>query len=99
MLSVLHSQYHACWCSGDFRSQRLNRRGIDPQSRNILSPASEDLISVCEKEKKKKKKMMVQNAIFINLTLLEYFVLLMLLFNQQFKENFKPAKIFCNESC
>ena len=21
ILSVLHSQYHACWCSGDFRIQ------------------------------------------------------------------------------
>ena len=44
MLSVLHSQYHACWCSGDFRSQGINRHGIDPQSRDIPSPASEELI-------------------------------------------------------
>ena len=39
MLSVLHSQYHACWCSGDFRIQDVNR----PLSRNIPSPASEEL--------------------------------------------------------
>ena len=44
MLSVLHSQYHACWCSGDFRNQSISTRGIDSQSRNIPSPASEELI-------------------------------------------------------
>ena len=42
MLSVLYSQYHACWCSGDFRSQGI-RHGMDPQSQNIPSPASEEL--------------------------------------------------------
>ena len=30
MLSVLHSQYYVCWCSGDFRSQGISRHGIDP---------------------------------------------------------------------
>ena len=30
MLSVLCSQYHACWCSGDFRSQGISRNGVDP---------------------------------------------------------------------
>ena len=44
MLSVLHSQYHACWCTGDFRSQCISRHGIDPQSENIPSPASEEFI-------------------------------------------------------
>ena len=39
MLSVLHTQYHVCWCSGDFRSQSISSHGIDPQSQNILSPA------------------------------------------------------------
>ena len=43
MPSVLHSQYHACWCSGDFRSQVICRHGIDCQSRNIPSPASKEL--------------------------------------------------------
>ena len=43
MLSVLHGQYHACWCSGDFRSQGINRHGIDPKSWNIPFAASEDL--------------------------------------------------------
>ena len=43
MLSVLHSQYHACWCTGDCRSQCINRHGIDHQSRIIPSPASEEL--------------------------------------------------------
>ena len=32
MVSALHSQNHACWCTGDFRSQGIiNRHGIDPQ--------------------------------------------------------------------
>ena len=43
-LSVQHSQYHACWCSGDFRSQGTNRHAIDLQSRNIPSPAWEKLM-------------------------------------------------------
>ena len=43
ILFVLHSQYHACWCSGDFVSQGISRYGIDPKSWIILSPASEDL--------------------------------------------------------
>ena len=43
ILYVLHSQYHACWCTGDFRSQCISRHDIDPQSRNIPSPASEEL--------------------------------------------------------
>ena len=41
MTSVLHSQYHVCLFTGDFRSQGINSHGINPQSRNILSPASE----------------------------------------------------------
>ena len=41
MLSVLHSQYHACRYSGDFSSQSINRHGIDPQSCIIPAPASE----------------------------------------------------------
>ena len=45
MLSVLNSEYHACWCTGDFRSQGIIRHGIDPQSRNIPSLESEELIS------------------------------------------------------
>ena len=32
MLSVLHSQYCACWCPGDFRSQDISRHGIVPQA-------------------------------------------------------------------
>ena len=44
MLSVLHSQYHACWCSGDFESQGISRRGIGQISRNIPSLASGELI-------------------------------------------------------
>ena len=46
MLSVIHSQNHACWCFGDFRSQGINRHGIDLQSRSILSAASEELIVI-----------------------------------------------------
>ena len=42
-MSVLHSQYHACWCSGNFRSQSISRHGIDTQSRNIPSSASKEL--------------------------------------------------------
>ena len=42
MLSILYWQYHACWCSGDFRSQGISGHGIDPQSQNSLSKASEE---------------------------------------------------------
>ena len=42
-MSALHSQYHACWCSGNFRNQGISSHGIVPQSRNILSSASEEL--------------------------------------------------------
>ena len=41
--SVLHSQCHACWCSGDLRSQGISKHGIDPQSGNIPFQASEEL--------------------------------------------------------
>ena len=40
MLSVLHSQHYACWCSNDFMSQCISLHSIDPQSRNIPSAAS-----------------------------------------------------------
>ena len=43
MLSVLHSQHHACRCPGNFRSQGIRGCGIDPQRLNIPSPASEEL--------------------------------------------------------
>ena len=42
LLSVAHSQYHACWCSGDFRS--MSKHGIDKHSWNIPFLASEELI-------------------------------------------------------
>ena len=42
-LSILYCQYYACWCPGNIRGQGISRRDIDPQSRNILFPASEDL--------------------------------------------------------
>ena len=32
LLSVLHSQYHACWCTGDFESQCISRHDIDLQN-------------------------------------------------------------------
>ena len=35
ILCVLHIQYHACWCSGDFRSQVISRHDTDPQGGNI----------------------------------------------------------------
>ena len=35
MLFVQQSQYYACWCAGDFRSQGIGRLGIEPQSRDI----------------------------------------------------------------
>ena len=43
MLSARHNQFHTCWCSGDFRSHGISRHGINPQSGNILSPASKEL--------------------------------------------------------
>ena len=42
MLSILHSQYYACWCPSDFRSQGINNHGTDPLSWNIPSPALEE---------------------------------------------------------
>ena len=45
MLSVLHGQYHACWCSGDLRSQCISKHGNDPQSWSSPSPTTEELIS------------------------------------------------------
>ena len=38
------SQYHACSCASDLRSQSISRHGIDPQSQNIWSAASEELV-------------------------------------------------------
>ena len=38
--SVLHSQYYACWCTGNFRSQCISKHGIDPQTWNIPFPAT-----------------------------------------------------------
>ena len=32
LLPILSWQYHACWCSGDFRSQGISRHGIDPKA-------------------------------------------------------------------
>ena len=46
VLPILYCQYHACWCTGDFRSQCISRHGIDLQSRNIPSLASEELIAI-----------------------------------------------------
>ena len=43
MLPTLYCQYHAYWCPGDLRSQGISRHGNDPQSRNIRSPALEEL--------------------------------------------------------
>ena len=43
MLFALHSRYHACWCTSDFRSQCIKGHGLVPQSRNIPYPASEEL--------------------------------------------------------
>ena len=36
MLSVLHSQYHACWFSDDFMSQGISRHGIDPPNQEYF---------------------------------------------------------------
>ena len=43
MVSVLHSQCSVCWCSGECRGQHINRRGIEPPSRNIPSSAPDEL--------------------------------------------------------
>ena len=45
ILPILYCQYYACWCPGDFRSQGISRYGIDQISRNLPSPAQEELIS------------------------------------------------------
>ena len=45
ILSVLHSQYHACCCcSGDLRSQCIDRHEYWPPNWNIPPLASEELI-------------------------------------------------------
>ena len=43
MLPILYCQYPACWCPDYLRSQGISKHGIDPQSRNIPSLASEEL--------------------------------------------------------
>ena len=43
MLHTLYSQYNAWWCPGDLSHQGISRHGIDPQSQNILSPASKEI--------------------------------------------------------
>ena len=45
-LPILQSQYCACWCPGDFRSQGINRHGIDPIRLAIPSSASEELTGI-----------------------------------------------------
>ena len=30
MLPILYYQYHACWCSGDYRSHNFSKHDIDP---------------------------------------------------------------------
>ena len=45
MVPIRYWQYHGCWFPGDFRSQGIGRLGIDPQSRNITSPVSKELIT------------------------------------------------------
>ena len=45
-LHRLHSQYHVCWCSSNFRSQGISSHVTDPQSQNIPSPASKGLRSL-----------------------------------------------------
>ena len=42
-LPILFCQYHVCWRPDDLRSQCINKHGVDPQSRNIPSPASYEL--------------------------------------------------------
>ena len=44
VLPILYCQCHACWCTGEFRSQCISRHGIEFQSRNIPSLASEELM-------------------------------------------------------
>ena len=46
ILYVIYSQYHACWCSRDFRSQCIGRHSINPQSRITPSVASDELIDI-----------------------------------------------------
>ena len=61
MLPILFWQYHACWCPGNFRSQGISRHGIDHISRNIPSPAQEELSQhIMSKYKKDKTEQRVQ---------------------------------------
>ena len=45
MLSILQTQCHAYWCTGNFPSQGISRGGSSTQNRNIQSLASEELTS------------------------------------------------------
>ena len=47
MLSVLHSQYHACWCSSNFRSQGISRNGIHPKAGMEYSISSIRRVNHC----------------------------------------------------
>ena len=49
MLPMLDWQFHVCWSSDDLRIQDIIRNVIDPQGRNIPSPASEELSGVIYK--------------------------------------------------
>ena len=42
MLSVIHIQYHTCWCSSDFWSPSISKHGADPQSWNIPKGESDN---------------------------------------------------------
>ena len=46
MLPILYSQYHACWCPGDLRSQGISGHDIDHIRRNIPSLAIEELYTI-----------------------------------------------------
>ena len=48
MFSAIHSEYHARWCSGDFRSQSISRHGIDPTA-GILRLQHRNSLNIIEK--------------------------------------------------
>ena len=46
MLSVLHGQYHACWCSGDLKSQCISKHGITLKARSFSLQHQKSLFTV-----------------------------------------------------
>ena len=66
-LSVLHSQYYACWYSGGFRNQGISMHGID-------SPKLEYSISSITRVEQSKTKMHKWDIVLHDLSILHIII-------------------------